>query len=159
LQNGLALVRLGDAQHPGLSAHLVDDGNADGKITLGEIAQGKLKVTGTFDGDVQAFLPLTTSTDPAHHVDLTNYPNNLGSDAVVVTAGKLSNIGNVVYHRDPNPAPRGPTDPLVGETVPPTTPLDPSKLDSTRFVIYVHNLSTFLQSALSFDNLVNGLDQ
>src|SRR5262249_55606267 len=126
----------------------------DGKITLGEIAQGKLKVTGAFDGDVQAFLPLTT--DPNHVID----PNNLGpKDALVIIGGKLSNITNIAFNSNDPGAPADPSDPLKGDELRPAKPLAPSKLDASRFVIYVHHLSTFLQGAISFDNLVNGLDK
>ncbi|HEV8293382.1 MAG TPA: calcium-binding protein, partial [Tepidisphaeraceae bacterium] len=121
----------------------------EGKLTLGEVAANLGSISnilgGTFGGDIQAIIPL----DGDHNGTVAQNPASLSSgDALIHVAGKLANLDNVVFEA-PN------FHSAVGDDV---RPLTDAELDPSKFKVFAHNLTGFLQSAIfSYDNLIAGL--
>lgn len=138
--------------------------NNDNRLTLREITSDPLNTIlgGSFGGSAQAIFPLDGDGG-----GVANDPRTLNKtgDARITIAGKLANLGNIVFTSDPAfHVATGPvannrnttpdiTDPLTDAELDPTT--DPGK-----FRIVTHNLTGLVTNGfLSFQAISDGLEK
>ena len=146
-----------------LAGDIKDGGNSDNKLTLKEIADNVSAGTygniigGNFSGDIQARIPL----DGNNNGLVANTPGTLEpSDAIVLIAGRLQNLGNIQVDTATMPVHAGNAGGAGGANGI-DDPLTSTELDTLggTFAINTYNLSGLASSLLNFGDMWSGLDK
>src|SRR5262249_46045358 len=147
-----------------LAADIKDGSTADGKLTLKEITDGPISsiISGSFNGQAQAIIPLTPHEDPAYHVS-TDPAMLSPDDARIEVAGSLGNLDNIAFDTDVAHHTRATL--TAGNAGDPSTadiadPLQTNELDVTRFLVFAHNLDGLVVNGFfNFSSLIDGLER